>query len=347
MYKIFNRFIVLGLSMFTSNVYSAFYISGEVKAGEVRWDNVTYGNDNSMVPSKWGVPPALRSVMSWSPGSLPAAAANQMILRGGLNGEVTSPISISVTGVQYNTTGIDYIEDINSINPSCPIDYVQLPIVSVGGIGCVSSTKLSTAVPTSPFVLFRPMFHIDGTVVASALAGKSEGTYTGSVPFTIRYHYENTSGVSTYRNISDVIVFNFIYEPVEVTNVVVLEGDGVMEPVYNAVNRSVSAQTNYRLEAQGYFNNGIVLTMHNQEYELVHNNSPEIIIPYNLTCPECSEQSLVSEGKLNHQMTYIGEESGIQTNLPFNLQFDYDVEGEPLVSGEYSDSITIMVSPRI
>ena len=347
MHKKLNHILAFGALVVSSQAYSAFYINGEVKTNGVTWDNVTYGKGDTMVPSKWGVPPALRSVRSWSAGSLPAATASSIVLKGGLNGETTSAIPISVTGAQYNTTGIDFTEESNSLGGGCTTDEVLLPVVSVDGIGCISSTKLSVAVPTSPFVLFRPMFDIEETDIVNALSGKAEGAYTASVPITIRYYYENTSGVSTFRNISDVMIFNFNYEPVEVTDLIILEGDGVMEPEYDPINRRVSSQTNYKLEAQGYFNNGIVLTMPTQEYELVHSSSPDVTIPYNVTCNECSSPQLVNEGLLLEQVTYVGEGSGLQTSLPFNLSFDYDVEGEPLVSGDYSDNITIMVSPRI
>ena len=355
MHKSLNHLFALGaLSalMASHHAHSAFYINGDVSANGVKWDNVTYGKGDLMVPSKWGVPPALRSVQSWSAGSLPAAAPSSLTLKGGLNGETTSAIPVSITGVQYNTTGIDFTQGSNTFGGGCSIDEVSLPIVSVDGIGCISSTELSVSTPTSPFILFRPMFDIDEMDIVNALAGKAEGTYSASVPITIRYYYKNTSGISTFRNISDVRLFSFQYEPVEITDLVILDGDGVMTPAYDVTNRRVSAQTRYKLEAQGYFNNGIVLTMPNQPYELEHNSDNGApAIPYNVTCESsmaCSQDQLVADGVLRGQVdTYIGEGTGVQTSLPFDLLFDYDVEGEPLVSGDYSDTVTIMVSPRI
>ncbi|SUP93046.1 Uncharacterised protein [Vibrio owensii] len=347
MHKVLFSLFAFGALLLTPPVYSAFYINGDVKVDGITWDNVTYGKGDTMVPSKWGVPPALRSVNSWSAGSLPAAAANSITLRGGMNGETTIPIPISITGVQYNTTGIDFAEDTNSLGGGCLTDEVTPPIVSVTGIGCISSTKLSVAVPTSPFILFRPMFNINETDVVAALKGKAEGVYSASVPITVRYYYENTSGISTFRNISDVVIFSFNYEPVEIADVVILEGNGVMEPNYDVTDRTVSAQTVYRLEAQGYFNNGIVLNMLDRDYNLVSSSSNSITIPYSVMCDKCSTSELVTEGRLIKQESYIGEGSGIQTNLPFNLTFKYDVEGTPLVSGSYTDSVTIIVSPRI
>lgn len=347
MYKMFVQLMALGTMLTSSFGYGAFYVNGDVKVNGLQWDNVTYGKGSSMVPSKWGVPPPLQSVVSWSAGSLPAASTNAITLRGGLNGESTGSIPISITGVQYNTTGISFIEEGNGFGGGCTTDDVLLPLISVEGVSCISNTKLSSPVPTSPFILFRPMFTIDEADIINALNGKAEGNYSASVPITIRYYYENTSGVTTFRNISDVIIFSFNYEPVEVTDLVVIEGDGVMEPIYDTTNLRISARADYKLEAQGYFSNGIVLTMPNQDYELVNNTSPGVTIPYNIVCAECSSTQLVSDGVLVEKTTYIGEGSGVQTNMPFNLSFDYDVEGELLESGTYNDTVTIMVSPRI
>lgn len=352
MHKMLNQLITFGALVVSSHAYSAFYINGDVKTDGVTWDNVTYGKGDTMVPSKWGVPPSVRSVRSWSAGSLPSVAATEIVLKGGMNGETTAEIPISITGVQYNTGGTAFSQGSNSSGGGCTTDEVLLPLISVEGIGCISSTKLSIDVPTSPFVLFRPMFHIEEMDVVDALEGRAEGAYTASVPFTIRYYYENTSGVSTYRNISDVMIFSFNYDPVEITDLIIVSGDGVMDPVYDTTNRRVSAQTDYKLEAQGYFNNGIVLAMYDRGakgYALTHSTSPDAEkIPYNVTCNECSSQQLVNEGTLLIEEVTIGEGTGSGvTNLPFTLSFDYDVEGEPLVSGDYADTVTIMVSPGI
>ncbi|MDN4715531.1 hypothetical protein QYZ43_21010 [Vibrio parahaemolyticus] len=94
-----------------------------------------------------------------------------------------------------------------------------------GRVGCISQTKLSTEAPSAPFVLFRPIFSLNEDEIVAALSGKSQGIYSASVPITARYYYENTSGISTYRNISDVMIFTFNYDPIQLENITVL-GDG-------------------------------------------------------------------------------------------------------------------------
>ena len=89
--------------------------------------------------------------------------------------------------------------------------------------------------------------------------------------------------------------------------------------------------------------------MPSQDYELIHTASPEVAaIPYSISCNECSSPELVnSDGVLINPVTTIGAGSGISQSIPFNLSFKYDVDGETLMSGEYADTVTIMVGPGI
>ncbi|WP_045398377.1 hypothetical protein [Vibrio campbellii] len=351
MHKVFHQLITTSALLISSYSHSAFYVNADVKSDSIRWDNVTYGIGDNKVPSKWGVPPALRSVLSWSAGAFSVAPPNSITLKGGLDVETTDSIPISVTGVQYNTSGIDFTESVNTGGGGCTKDEVALPLITLEseGVGCISSTTLTPSIASAPFLLFRPMFQIDDTAIINALYGKSEGSYSASVPIVISYYYVNTSGISTYRNISDVIIFNFNYDPVEITGLEVRSGDGIFTPTYNSSDRRVSSETSYQLEAMGFFHDGIVLTMPSQDYELIHTASPEVAaIPYSISCNECSSPELVnSDGVLINPVTTIGAGSGISQSIPFNLSFKYDVDGETLMSGEYADTVTIMVGPGI
>ncbi|MGR5448050.1 hypothetical protein ACPV47_24425 [Vibrio jasicida] len=343
MFKMFP-ILVLGAVFISSNSSAAFYVNGDVTSGGVQWDNVVYGK-GKMVPSKWGVPPALQSVVSWSAASIPSAPPSTMTLTGG-SGETSSPIPVSITGMQYNSSGIDFTQSASGLGGGCLTDEVTLPIVSVDGIGCVSSTKLSTLTPSSPFIFFRPMFDINEMDVVSALSGLSEGIYSASIPISVRYYYENIYGVTTFRNINEVMIFTFDYQPVQLDDITVI-GDGVMEPVYDVTQRRVSSDTTFNITATGYFNNGLVLTMPTQSYELENSLKPEVVIPYNIQCNQCSVTGLVSEGSLLEPVTTIAEAGGVQTNISFDLFFNYNVDGELIESGEYLDTVTFMLEPGI
>ncbi|AWG86261.1 hypothetical protein HN008_20295 [Vibrio parahaemolyticus] len=345
MCRVYHHILVASALLTTSYSYGAFYVKGDVKGSNVRWDNVTI-NSEKMVPSQWGVPPALRSVNAWSAGALASAPPSSIVLKGGSGNEVSGEIPIQITGIQYNTMGIDFTSSVSSFGGCGNADAVTSSVVSVDGrVGCISQTKLSTEAPSAPFVLFRPIFSLNEDEIVAALSGKSQGIYSASVPITARYYYENTSGISTYRNISDVMIFTFNYDPIQLENITVL-GDGVMEPNYDTSARVISSNTTFEITANGYFMNGLVLTMPTQTYQMSNTLSPGNTIPYSINCMECSAQMLVREGTLLKQETTIAEGSG-GTAINFNLRFNYYVDGESLVSGTYQDSVTIMLEAGI
>ncbi|MDF4820400.1 hypothetical protein ACEV9Y_20375 [Vibrio parahaemolyticus] len=320
-------------------------MKGDVKGSIVRWDNVTV-NSGKMVPSQWGVPPALRTVNAWSAGALASAPPSSVILKGGSGNEVSGEIPIQITGMQYNTMGIDFTQSSSGLGGCGTADTVTGSVVSVdGSVGCLSQTKLSTTTPSAPFVLFRPIFSLNEDDIVAALNGKSQGIYSVSVPITARYYYENTAGITTYRNISDVMIFTFNYDPIQLESIAVV-GDGVMEPNYDTSTRMISSNTTFEITANGYFMNGLVLTMPTQNYQMSNTQSPGNTIPYSINCMECSAQTLVREGTLLEQETTIAEGSG-GTAINFNLRFNYYVDGESLVSGTYQDSVTIMLEAGI
>ncbi|MEZ8658787.1 hypothetical protein AB4581_11375 [Vibrio cyclitrophicus] len=346
MHKIFNHLLVASALFMTSYCYGAFYVKGDIKGVNVRWDNVTTNGDK-MVPSQWGVPPSLRTVHAWSAGSLASAPAPSITLKGGSGNETSGEIPIQITGMQYNVTGIDFEESNSSgLGGGCDIDDVTLPVITVDGIGCMSNTKFSTMVPTVPFILFRPIFNLNNNDIVDALKGKSQGIYSASVPINTRYYYENTSGISTYRNINDVIIFTFNYEPIQLESVTVV-GDGIMKPEYDTTGKRVSSDTEFKVSANGYFTNGLVLTMPQQAYEMVNSESPGNVIPYSIICMECSTQELVREGLLLNERETTIAEGGNGTVINFNLRFEYDVDGKSLVTGTYRDSVIIMLEPGI
>lgn len=338
------RGIIAFIALMVTNVaQAAFEVRAEVKAGTVRWDNVTRYN-GKMLPSTWETPPMLQASEAWAAATFSVTPPTNMILNGG-NGNASASIPINISGVQYNTTGIEFAQSANTVAGGCSFEDVTLPIVTVEGPNCVSSVRLINKHKSSPFIFLRPIFDIDESALVSALTGLPEGEYSASVPISIRYYYEN-DGIMTYRNINEVMLFSFDYQPVQLDNIVV-NGDGVMTPVYDTIGKRISSKTSFDITANGYFNDGIVLTMPQQSYELVHLDNPEIVIPYNIQCYQCDFNNLVNDGDLMNQTTAISGGSGVQTSINFILEFGYDVAGTEVISGDYFDEVTIMLEPGI
>lgn len=341
-----NRVLVAMVlyALFLVNEVSAeIEIKGTVKGGQVLWDNVTY-SESLLTPSTWSTPPLLQTAEAWIPGTFASSPASSVTFFGG-NGEVTSAVSVDVTGMQYNTAGTLFAITSNPTSMGCSLDKVNLPVVSVVGDNCISSYKLLSQQTTQPFVFFRPLFDFDTESLISALSGHTEGVYSASLPLVIRYEYEN-DGIRTYRNINETLIFSMTYEPVQLDSVVV-NGDGVMVPNYDTVNRRVTANTSYDITANGYFNNGLVMTVSESAFELVNTTEPSVTIPYSMTCPQCGVYEIVKDGILIDSSTSIGSGSGTQTSINFNLDFAYDVDGTNITSGDYTGSVTIMLEPGL
>ncbi|RYU68414.1 hypothetical protein ERW51_08580 [Aliivibrio finisterrensis] len=343
MNRYISNLVTLIALLFVNTVYASFDIRAEVKSGGVRWENVTLSH-GKMVPSAWGIPPSLQSATAWSAASFSSTPLSSMTLIGG-SGERSTPIPINISGVQYNSAGIAYTTDSNPFGGGCTLDDVALPIISVGGPNCISSTKLINTKNSSPFVFLRPMFEIVDSDVISALNGLAEGVYSASIPINIRYFYES-NGISTFRNINEVMIFSFNYTPVQLDSIDVI-GDGIMVPTYDEIVRRVSATTTFNITAYGYFDDGIILKLPIKDYELVHSSEPGITIPYNITCTSCNSTNLVEQGTLLTEVTSISAGTGVQTNIGFSLMFDYDISGESIISGDYFDVVTIMLEPSI
>lgn len=337
-------YIAAFIALMTTNMaQAAFEIRAEVKAGGVRWGNVTRYN-GKMLPSTWETPPMLQASEAWAAATFSGTPPTEMTLIGG-NGNTSPTISIDISGVQYNTTGIEFAQSANTVGGGCSFDEVSLPIVTVEGPSCVSSVRLINKQKSSPFIFLRPIFDINESEIVSALSGLPEGLYSASVPVNIRYYYEN-DGIMTYRNINEVMLFSFDYQPVQLDSVFVT-GDGVMTPAYDTTAKRITSTTSFDITANGYFNDGIVLTMPQQSYELVNSNSSGVIIPYSIHCAQCDSGNLVNEGQLMYQTTAISEGAGVQTSINFTLDFEYDIEGSSAVSGDYFDEVTIMLEPGI
>ncbi|OEE33265.1 hypothetical protein A1QO_09945 [Vibrio genomosp. F10 str. ZF-129] len=336
--------VLIGLSAVLS-AQASIGLRGEVRGGSVSWENVTmaYGK---MAPSEWQVPPLLQTSTSWKAGTF-AASPPETIKLTGSDGVMTEPLDIQILGIQYNASGIEYSVSDTGTGSGCRLDTVTLPIVSVEGDNCISSYKLNNAGKSSPFVFFRPLFSIDDQDIISVLRGKTPGLYSASIPIIIRYYYEN-HGITTFRNINEIMIISLKYDPVQLDRVNVT-GDGVMVPNYNSSTRRITSSTEYFIEAIGYFDDGIKLTMLDDEYSLINSSDFNITIPYSIVCSQCQTVKLVDDGQLllpDHS-TYVGVGNGPSSRVEFNLMFSYDVDGTVITSGEYTDQVTIMIDPSI
>ncbi|HAS6221198.1 hypothetical protein ABRZ68_12020 [Vibrio vulnificus] len=325
---------------------SAFYVTAEVEGESVNWKDVV-NNGDGMVPSKWVAPPSLQATSSWIPATYSLPPSNSIILTGDTGS--SSTLHIDIYGMQYNTLGSSYTSEVNSASQECVIDTVSLPYIDLRaakGQVCTSQYQLNSSSSTSPFALYRPVFDISEESLINALKGLPEGVYTASVPVIISYYYQEYGGILTIRNITEVIMLTVNYSPVSIRDVQVF-GDGILEPIYDTANKIVSSEAIYDIVVNGYFNNGVVLTMPLRNYSLINSDDTNVLIPYSIDCPQCGVTNLVDNGLLLNEHSTLSKESGNVTSVSFQLLFSYNINAEVLTSGSYSDSITIQIEPGV
>ncbi|TNZ80503.1 hypothetical protein CGK40_26105, partial [Vibrio parahaemolyticus] len=128
------------------------------------------------------------------------------------------------------------------------------------------------------------------------------------------------------------------YVPAFLTNVQVL-GNGVMTPTYDTVRYSVSGDTAFKIQASGLFTSGVKLTFEDRRYELKHSEL-ESRLPYDVTCPTCTDASIVKDGEL--QLTS-GETTapGSGSLVAFDLLVHFDASDGEVETGRYADSMVV------
>ncbi|MGU3812798.1 hypothetical protein [Vibrio diabolicus] len=330
------------MSLLSGNLYAAIDVRGELVGNSFRWDNVS--PSGSELVSNWQTTPSLRPTQRWVPATFNNPQPSMFKLRS--TSGVSGDIPISISGIEYNTTGIPFTVSSSSIGTGCSTDKVNPPIISVQGESCISGQQLESTVPTSPFVFFRPVFNIQSNDIIDALNGEQAGYYTGSIPLNFVYKFYER-GVLTQRLISDVIMVGIDYSPAMIENIVV-HGDGDMEPQYDKSAYRISGETQFDINVTGSFVNGLRLQMPVGQYELVNSADSTMTIPYQITCSNCNVMELVDDqGNLIEENSTIGEGSGSTNYLEFSLNFKYDVDGTQLSSGTYNDSVTILIEPGI
>ncbi|WP_273977966.1 hypothetical protein [Vibrio parahaemolyticus] len=330
------------IGLLSGNLHAAIDVKGELVGNSFRWDNVT-PSGSELVPN-WQTPPSLRPTQRWVPATFNGPQPSVLTLRS-TNG-TSGNIPISISGVEYNTTGIPYTVSPSSIGTGCSMDKVNPPVITVQGQNCVSGQQLETSVPTSPFVFFRPVFNIQPNDIIDALKGEQAGYYTGTIPLNFVYKFYER-GVLTQRLVNDVLIVSIDYSPAMIENVVV-HGDGNMEPQYDKKAYRISGETQFDIDVTGSFVNGLRLKMPSDKYELVNSTDSAMTIPYQITCSNCNVMELVDEqGNLIVENSTIGEGSGPSNYLEFSLSFKYDVDGTQLSSGTYNDAVTILIEPGI
>ncbi|WP_217540369.1 hypothetical protein [Vibrio metschnikovii] len=341
--KIYRYTILLScicLSFFTQ----AAAMRGTITGNKVDWIGamkVSGGDGNLYTPTGWDIVHNLEATQRWTPATHAAVTPGQLNLFGP-SGSVSA--AIKVVGLEYNMGNLKPNQSGNA--GSCEVLSMSDSTVALLGESCSSNLDYTYTSRANPFYFIRPIVRVNEMeLLQEFISNASEmGKYIGSVSLVARYEYYTSSGALTYRNVPYTFEVELDYQPSYLTSVTVL-GNGVIEPVYNTQERTVSGSTSFNFNASGYFNNGIKLHFINRDYAL---DGPTKI-PYSIKCQgACSASDIVQEGVLLQKSIIVSEGQRNMRNIDFLLDVGYEnIHKDQVETGSYNDTITIVFEENL
>ncbi|MCU8269302.1 hypothetical protein M2G84_22320, partial [Vibrio vulnificus] len=191
--------------MLCSYTAQASNLSGEITNGTLRWSNAA-NVGSAVMPHGWvNVQPD--TVVAWQPG-IPSSGANKLTLTLQGASSASAEVSVDVKGIEYvqngGTEAAPFFAGTATKNGST---YTK----SGSGRGAVFYNKtLTYTLGQTPFTLYRPIIELGNLV--TALQGKPNGVYQGSIQLSLPFVYKRSNGeLVTQRTFSTTI-------PVQIVN---------------------------------------------------------------------------------------------------------------------------------
>ena len=349
-------FMIMFSVLFSPFTYAISEYRANIDITGTVWTNALNVDTSAKVPVEWlqASRLSLPTINHWVPGTFVTAPVTNVKFVGTISGRYweSTAVPIDVVGVQYNTTGISSSVNNSGIGSGCLKDSISSSIVDMRGSNCVSSSKISNAVATIPFILYRPIIDIKDIDIQNALDGQPKGVYTAFLPISIKINYY-VGNVLTHRIVNETISIIINYDPVWITSVNLSNKNIDIVPVYDATSRLVDGTPeDVNVSVTGYFDNGIRLSIDNRKYSLSHESVSGSDIPYYIQCIGCGTklsdtlEMVDKNGFVKNDSVLIGSDP--VKNLTFLLRFGYaDVDGTTLISGRYLDIVNIVIEPVI
>lgn len=323
-------------------------VTAELKAGTWRWISgvpSASGINDHIVPSRWnvasGLPPTTEVVLG---GATDTNEKNILLSSAGQS--VSLPVTI--VGFEYNLGELSSKYEVGSSQSGTPCNMYGSLNSNIGLTGdslCIleNSYKISSELESAtPYAFIRPIIKFPNSeAIISAFSGKPTGKYIGAVPVTSFYdYYIPGSSIKTRKYSVDVVNVEINYEPAFVSKVTV-SGSGNI-PSVNFKNETVSGFTKLKIDAEGWFSNGLTVSLKptRNVYEM---KGPLLTtIPYSIDCVGCLDHQLVESGSV------INMDTSVPGNNTANISFDIDVsfsdiDLDTLENGDYSDTFILLI----
>ncbi|KAA8596177.1 hypothetical protein F0Z19_5072 [Vibrio cyclitrophicus] len=346
-----NRLLVLFIGL-VSHATLAFNLEGTLVGHNLIWNNAFSSGQNTLIASEWSNVTGLDPTTQWIPAN--AVSSEQATSITLSNGSDTVSVDFSIAGIQYNTGQARATKDslfINSGTACASSDY-SAPIVSIMGntvnTECRANFSLLNSARITPFYFYRPIIKLENSKLFDAFTDKNSGTYSGSVPVTVKYYYLSSGGVPTHHQTQEVLRVQIDFTASYLTSIEVSNGNsdgavfGQMLPIYDTTNQTVSGQTLFNVKATGYFAEGLYLNFSSTNDFVLTGSQYNVQIPYSITCNSCTDSMIVSNGTRKVDITTVKTTTNPQ-ELNFLLKVHYhDISARDIESDDYHGSFLVL-----
>ncbi|ROR24221.1 hypothetical protein FB440_12820 [Vibrio crassostreae] len=318
----------------------------KIEGQQIRFENAITLGGNNYTLSDWSIASGLTTTHQFLPSAFVTDKPDTMTLTSNTGQSVEA--AIAVNGLQYNTASNPLTRGDNLfVTPVCSQSQLSGNIVTLHDSdtqNCSADFSLDYPQSITPFYFYRPTFNIDTASLLNALQGQAKGVYTATIPADIKYYYRSAGGALTYRILPDVFTVNIDYTPNSLESIDVV-GDGVLSPVYDTTNHTVSAQTTFNITAIGQFSTGLSMTLLTNEFELT-SASGKTSIPYSIQCNEanCEDTDWVKSGVNqldNNQTSYVIQSPSSVINFDLSVNYQ-NIPSTDVETGTYSGNFTVM-----
>lgn len=354
MYESLMRYLILFVLplIFSASSY-ALTVNITVKGEDIRYENARaiYGNSFYLTTAS-EIFSGLEPTKKWIP-TVEKGTKTITLTNGSTQAETT----VGIYGFEFDWGGLNSSIDTSDSSHGSGLEKARcspeqtssgvLLINNAASYSCISNYPVVSTKENIPFYFIRPMFRINDLV--TALKGKPEGVYVGSLNIPVRYYFYNSMSIFTYRNLLLNLTFQVNYIPEVLTSLIVTpENGGVMPPQYGS--GTVKGETRFSIEALGYFNTGIKMKFDtSKDYSLTHTSQAEKKIPYYVHCDTCDDKVIINEkGKmttsvLNNAGVVLAPVGSDKTKINYNLTVGYsDKTVNEVVTGGYSGSFVVV-----
>ena len=338
--------LVLWSLLFAAMPNYAATLNINIEGQQIRFENAITLGGNNYTLSDWSIASGLTTTSQFLPSAFVTDKPDTMTLTS--NSGQSLEAAIAVNGLQYNTASNPFTRGDNLfVTPVCSQSQLSGNIVTLHDNdtqNCSADFSLEYPQSITPFYFYRPTFNIDTASLLNALQGQAKGVYTATIPADIKYYYRSAGGALTYRILPDVFTVNIDYTPNSLESINVV-GDGVLSPMYDTMNHTVSAQTTFNITALGQFSTGLSMTLLTNEFELT-SASGKTSIPYSIQCNEanCEDTDWVKSGVNqldNSQTSYVIQSPSSVINFGLNINYQ-NIPSTDVETGTYSGNFTVM-----